>query len=351
MQSLGRIPIQVSELRAFLLLLSNNSIESKAMIYQSAHDMVENMYEVSPDISELVELFSIYQSKGWTNSPENIIQDLKLTMAMTLERHMKEFKPKEVLQSLCDLTSCMHRFSFTTYREYESLMMQLDQLTSAQAHKLLKTYAILGRNLPGTLSDMAYSAMERSTSAGEIIESIEALCVVKAQDKIWGTLKNFDARALNYSLSQKLRVIKFACEVERPELEIPIVSKYFYTSDSEAVQSHQSTDSNLLSQVRYILEKLRSPLQPNFNVEDAYIVDFGKGDLLMDLESKGHYFRPTRGFTFDTGALLNGYTEMKYRLLRQKKYKIIRLPFYEWNRYSDEIEKTIYLQRKLRLVK
>jgi len=334
-----------SKLMAQVKNITSDSLTSRAVICKTAQQITLNMYESEPDLPSIVEIYSLFFNKGWVRFLDDAIQKLNLTMALTLERHMEEMHPKDVLKTLWHQTNLMHRFSFSTYREIETILARVD-IKADDARRLMKTYAIIDRDLPDNLTSQIVKALPNSSSPYDLIESVEAACVLKMQDTLWHLLQPALQGPLDIKLHQKLRVIRFASAIEKPELEMPLFDAPSEQPDYSL--GHSRRYQTLHAEVDYILKTILSPLEPYYNVEDAYIMDFGKDKLLLDIDSKPHFFNPSRGFNYDNGALLNGYTKMKYRLLKKKGFKVATVKFFDWNKFDEE-EKALYLKRTLRL--
>ena len=85
---------------------------------------------------------------------------------------------------------------------------------------------------------------------------------------------------------------------------------------------------------------------------DTFILDFynPSENLGIDLHGPLHYFFPDLGDKHDNMSedRLLGFLKLKHRLLYKNGIKFFTVPYYEWNRYPDHIEKLLYLKRKIR---
>lgn len=341
------LPLLVTELRPILSQLTSHiNEENRGLVMNSANVIVKSMHESKPNVELLVDLFTLYSEKGWLTTSEPLIDSLKMSMAMTIERHMHGCRKETIIRAISCLTEQMHLFGFSTYREFENIYCSMNKIEPELASKVLRSYAILSRRMPNALRDLVIEGIADLSSPSSIINSLEALCVLKRQELGWHLLKKVADTQLDDSLHQKLRVIRYATELEKPFLSMPKMADLPPKEKSSFLMINRQ--SVLHREVDYVINQLGETMESFVNIDDAYLVDFKKDRLLIEIEPKLHYFRPARGHSYESGPMLNGYTLMKYRLLAKKHYQLANLPFFEWNKHIDIEEKCIYLRRKIR---
>lgn len=115
--------------------------------------------------------------------------------------------------------------------------------------------------------------------------------------------------------------------------------------DRKLIYAH----SRIHDEVKYIMNSLLAIKSYYYNAENLYICDFGDEDrkFVIDIDGPSHFFRESRN---RKGLRrLIGQIDLKYRLLTAAGWKIVSVPYYQWNSYHDELEKSLYLKRKLKL--
>ncbi|OMJ71680.1 hypothetical protein SteCoe_30049 [Stentor coeruleus] len=172
----------------------------------------------------------------------------------------------------------------------------------------------------------------------------------------------------DYSNLETLRIIKLAVETEvKSSLKSEAIEHIENLQSSVFSQTKNSDNltkskhnmsmlsaSRLHREVDFIL-KLLLQYEENSILLNTYSVDFYNESekLVFDIHGPLHYFFPDMGDKHEsiTQQRLVGMFKMKNRLLIKNGFKVANIPYFEWNRYIDQLEKTIYLKRKLRYLR
>ncbi|CAG9313317.1 unnamed protein product [Blepharisma stoltei] len=231
--------------------------------------------------------------------------------------------------------------------------------------KLLYSYATLYRHNPFIIKLIEVKDKSDWTCS-DFITTAYSLCVLRQYNpKLWIDFSP-DLSALTVGLSQEVRHVRYAINTEAPELldlklrsgkilgdalnDAMIPSSSKPESDVSLVPAHLNDKIRLgrmHTEVKYLLAKMMK-FNENYNIEDAYIVDFLKKGTktAIDIDGPLHYFFPDKGEKTQKYKLI-GQILMKYRLLNQNGWEVVTLPHFEYHRYRDGAEKSMYIQKKL----
>jgi RAP domain len=259
------------------------------------------------------------------------------------------------------------------------VLLKLDKLVSYfEAHitsknwfRLLNIYSNLNNQETSNLSfDIVKNKLLELTPS-DSAESIQAaldLCKLKIYDpKIWRNIILLNLTG-DYHLLHDLRIIKYALECEGTNIKAikpgEIIEKCIrnilsQSKDTDSLSKDVKNNffspntSKLHREVDFVLRDLLSYTK-YYVCKETFLIDFYNEELNfgLDLYGPSDYFFVDYGekIQFLWNLRMTGMASMKKRLLTESGYKVECIPYYEWDRYSDNIEKSIYLKRKLRSI-
>ena len=193
------------------------------------------------------------------------------------------------------------------------------------------------------------------------------LCKLELYDpSLWANLRLVNS-AGDYGSIGNLRTVKLALHTEAAELQqthIPELINNCIASalTMNAAQADLAIDqrfnipflsvSKLHREVKFTLKSIMS-FEENFTYNETFGIDFynQKENIGFDLHGSRHYFFPDLEERHDaiTEDKLIGFMKLKQRLLQKNNVRVQPIPYYEWYRYTDHLEKILYLKKKLRL--
>ena len=362
---LKALNIFISWLTVLSSIMAISSLRAPKEALRISKELIKELQNTSPNTKGLTEKLNSLCLKGYITpwGREDIDQEVYKNFQMALNRH--EFETGDLSTVLYWLTRARFEMSEANYSRIESQLLD-SKLTSESAYKLINVYGTINRPSKKVLNHIVSSLED--FKGPKALEAAVNLCVLKYYNsEFWKKLgSNFqpssqgiqNSRIIQLALSQEapslLEGILFSGEslssyLKKLSAKVPIIQE---TSTNSQLVSSQSPHSKIHQEIKYILLRMRKEFSENANLLDTYVVDFESKGLVIDADGPMHYMKPARGETFDTVAKnkLIGQVELKYRLLKSQGYKIVNIPFFEWNRYFDQVEKTIYTKRKLRLV-
>ncbi len=259
-------------------------------------------------------------------------------------------------QSLSSIANAFTKVGLGTYALFQAIETQLlsDEariIRSFNEQDLSNTLSAFSRS--GVGSPLLYSALVAQIKTFKMSElSTFAICtlsisLVIAQAPNNDLLKQLldelirrqpTALALEniMNLSQLVLALRYEARFT------PQITKQLQTALQAILSKHTLPTKNnqistLQKEVFIILSKLKPNLRQEYSIE-LFDVDIAcpEEKWVVEVNGRSHYIPNTHE--------LDGCTQFKMRLLEKMGYKVLTVPYWEWDNLSEEEEKESYLQ-------
>ena len=344
--------------------------------------MNREFFKAEPDTASLTYILDRYRESGAlpaaTNDPQLV--DLYMRFRLLATRVHSKFDLKDWVTVIWRLQQARISMDTITMRDLVArISASPTPLSSETIVRTTESFASL-RLLPLELlfDTLLPAFMEAEKTQGQVIRMLVCLCIFGkfANNSYWRSLLSalHPLQPVSYSDLHKLQMLRFILSTESPQLLLERINSSKETINSVLTPSlallpadsalppsklSASQVSPLHEEVKYVLQLYGggkgggggSAYVENYNVGNGFLVDFAdhRTKTCIDVDATFHFYRPTLGRSFLEleNKLLNGFTVMKYRTLGKAGWRVVQVPFYEWEEFGDEKEKKIYLSRKL----
>lgn len=333
--------------------------------------LLKELKSGSPNLPALAESFEkMNESKisfPWSN--EDNEQDVYVNFLMAI--NLYNFEINDFIKIVYWLTRSNYLLQKPVITKLDSAISILsEQITNQNWFRLLTTLSNIG-DLAKFDSLQLVKLKMSNVVANDTDEALQALldmAKLEYYHKIPWTKLLTQKLTPTYSNLETLKIIKLAVETEgKSKLSQEVIERltslqsgvFSQTKNSDTLAKDRQ-DMSMLSisrlhrEVDFVL-KLLLQYEENSILLDTYPVDFYNESekIAFDIHGPMHYFFPDLGDRHEavTEQRLVGFFKMKNRLLVKNGFRLANIPYFEWNRYIDQIEKVIYLKRKLRYLR
>lgn len=342
--------------------------------------MNKEFYQPNPDLSSLTCLLDKFRQSGLipASSWDQQLTDLYMRFRAMATRSHSSFSTSDLTTVIWRLQQARIHMDTITLRDFaERIQKEItenqSQLTAETVVRAMEAFACMNCRPEELLYETVLPAFQNfEKTQNQVIRLLVAMCIFGEfrQKAAWMGIIDMlqPSKELSYLSLQRLRMLHYVLSVEYPGLLTQVVGKEtvsarLLASDSliskentsvPALEDDHKAVLSIHDEVKYVLSRAPSvfPSTEHCNIGNGFLVDFAHetNKICIDIDAPHHYYRPGLASTYlELGNnLLNGFTVMKYRTLVKAGWKLVQIPFFEWNNFSDETEKRLYLSRKLR---
>ena len=347
------------------------------MISGAAKDILRHAREIikdtNPDLKTLNNMINVFETFQ-KSKPASITlrtdaeQEIYRSYSMALGIY--EFEINDMVRAVYWLQRSNYMISIQMSKKLSQSILDSHRFLTNESWFMLLNILTTGKfSFEYTIYTLIFRTIQTIKPPTDecLIQALFDLCYLNRYDQnIWKSLIQHSSGQHTSDL-EKLRIIKYAVETEGKETlgNVPSIALDLMIKDATSrIDTNISKQSiinlefmslnRLNREVDFILKNLMN-YEKDYNINDTYVVDFYNKyqNIGFDLSGATHYMTQDvmeKQDILDEDHLIPS-IKLKQHLLRKNSYKIGRIPFYEWNRYVDQTEKSIYLKKKLRRVK